>query len=121
MADDKIDDPQVVQMQQALQQKDAQMAEMMQALQQAQAELQNKNADHEYKMAEIDLKRKELDIKGQEIALKYQPQSNTDEMLTQHVLDERAADNQLQRDLHAKEHEAVLNPPQAEQPQQIGA
>jgi Phage P22-like portal protein len=94
-------DPRLAQMETVMKQQQEQIMRLSAMLQEAKQAIDSKDGERQVKIAELVLKEKELDIKGQEIALKYQPQGNTEEMLTQHVLSEQAADNQLKREIYA--------------------
>lgn len=139
-------DPQVAQLQQVIQVGEQKLQQMQQELIACQQELKSKQMESQVKvhdtetraqvdrgkqeieMQKLQLERdklllldKQLDIQAREVELKYPPRSDTEQALLEHSLDERAADNQLQRDLLGQALTSAMQPQEQSQPEQINA
>lgn len=129
-------DPQVAQLQQVLQQGQQLLQQTQQELAACQQELKSKQLESSTKIHDtetraqteagkqdiekqrLQLERdklllldKQLDIQAREVELKYPPRNDTEQQILEHTLDERAADNQLQRDLLGNVITTAMQPP----------
>jgi len=136
-------DPRVAQMQQVIQQGQQAMQQLQQQLAEVTQQLKSKDNETQAKVMDsqarshvdaakvqvesqkLDIERlklvlldKQLDIQAREVELKYPPRNDTEQQILEHSLDERAADNQLERDLFGKVVDAAMAPEPAPEPQQ---
>jgi len=125
LEDQQAQDPQVMALQQKLQQAQQIIQQGMQEMQQMKQQLDNKQGETQVKMAEIALKSKEIDAKRQEIAVKYQPKADSKipEMLVGAHIDAASQARDFQHDfdmsnqafaqaMAGKHVDAMLQPPE---------
>lgn len=99
LQDDAPQDPQVIQLSQKLQQAQQIIQQGMQKLQELQKQADDKTIEYQLKRDELLIKNKEADTHARQVELQYGPGPDAAQTLLEHTLDERSADNQLQRDL----------------------